>query len=127
VPVGRTGAYRYKKPYLDIFYFLFILCVLADFIIYLRIGLYIHSCQMSFFSESDLESMEEIQELLRNVQLIFETKIASKIREGNALEDVEEEDGVNDVDPNGCSCSGLRCSCCQRIRIKVFKVNDNCE
>jgi len=77
--------------------------------------------------ESDLESLEEIQELLRNVQLIFEAKIANKVREGNALEDVEMEDGGNDVDLNGCSCAGLGCSCCQYLNVPKLKLKGNGE
>jgi len=74
--------------------------------------------------QSDLESIEEIQQLLRNVQLIFEAKMANKVREGKVPDD-EEEDGENDVavDPNGCNCQGLRCSCCKHISIPKINVN----
>ena len=79
---------------------------------------------MSLSLVNDLESMEEIQELLRTVQLIFEVKIASKAREGKTLEDIE-KNGGNGANSVGCSCSSLMCSCCAQI--KVLKFNDNCE
>lgn len=81
---------------------------------------------MSLSLEIDMESMEEIQELLRKAQFFFEKEIASKVQQGTAPEYREEEE-ENDVAvvPNGCGCSGLGCSCCHRIEISYF--SQDCE
>jgi hypothetical protein len=75
--------------------------------------------------ESDLESIEEIQELLRNVQTILETRIASKVQQETVSDDdVQENEGV-DSKPKACTCSGLKCSCCQFIKSKVLNMKGN--
>jgi len=79
---------------------------------------------MLLYIESDLESMEEFQDLLRKVQLVFEMKMANSMRQvagGDSESDVA-------VDPNlGCTCSGLKCSCCHYISIWTLSLYGDCE
>jgi len=76
---------------------------------------------MSFPLVSDLESIEEIQELLREVQLVIEMKMASKMRQ------VAGDNGAA-AEPNlQCKCAGLECSCCHLIQIRRLRFSKNCE
>jgi len=73
---------------------------------------------------SDLEPIDEMQDLLRKVQLLFEMKTTGKMRQGTVPE------SENDVaaDPNvQCSCSGLECSCCHEVVIRSLGFSKNCE
>ena len=73
---------------------------------------------------SDLESTDEMQDLLRTVQLLFEMKTTGKMRQGAVPEG---ENGVA-ADSNAlCSCSGLECSCCHQVVIRSLGFSKNCE
>lgn len=82
---------------------------------------------MSFSVESDSESTEEIEELLRNLQLILEMKIASMVREGTGMDGEEYAESEITVTPNGCGCKNLGCSCCHHIGIRSIGFTKECE
>jgi len=85
---------------------------------------------LSLSVESDTGSLDEIQELLQKVQSL----IASKVQQGtDGNEQMGEEDlkvdGEIDVPraTAGCSCSGVTCTCCNRIYVAKLGINQNCE
>src|SRR6218665_3035617 len=122
----KVGAGAYETLVFILFALLFFTCI---FIILLHINLKMYFVRLFIYLfiylkmflslENDLQSMEEIKELLRNVQLILKAKIWSTVREGNVLENVEMDDW-NVVDKFNCGVSGLTGSCCRQIDILTF-------
>lgn len=60
--------------------------------------------------QDNVAMLREIRDVLRGIQSLLEPSL--------------NESSSQDV--NGCKCSGLQCTCCQRIRVRKLKIDKDC-
>lgn len=75
------------------------------------------SASMGQYELQDKQPPNDQEELLRNVQGLLRV-IQSMLD--------PDKDTVSENGNAACRCTGLRCQCCQRIRMRKIKLDENC-